>query len=226
MIIGWHDERFSGDRMANGEKVYECLLGDSGVSIEIPYVCEDKEHTFEPRFKICINGARQVRPQCVRCGVVDGDSMAAPPGIVRPIDDVLEARFWSRYNRIGDIYKWLWGLKLQDRSARFWAKHYRVMRSRKWKGLRWQVYLRQGRSCKECKTPLGRKGWQCHHLHYNTLGYESSEDVVVLCKACHGKQHETPLPDRITEPYDVDSIYYSAQPLLLRSEREDTEGDN
>jgi 5-methylcytosine-specific restriction endonuclease McrA len=36
---------------------------------------------------------------------------------------------------------------------------------------------------------LGRH-LQVHHLHYDTLGCERPEDVMILCNICHKKEHE------------------------------------
>lgn len=58
---------------------------------------------------------------------------------------------------------------------------------------------------------LARSWWKCHdcgwgarvnhgrhlevhHLHYDSLGREQPEDLVVLCNVCHGKRHGLPEP--------------------------------
>lgn len=38
--------------------------------------------------------------------------------------------------------------------------------------------------------------FQCHHLHYNSLGEEKREDVLYLCKTCHGLGHDLEMASR------------------------------
>jgi 5-methylcytosine-specific restriction endonuclease McrA len=40
--------------------------------------------------------------------------------------------------------------------------------------------------CERC----GRTwGLDAHHLHYHTLGMERMQDLIVLCRPCHEKEH-------------------------------------
>lgn len=49
----------------------------------------------------------------------------------------------------------------------------------------WIKYIR-GNECQKCKS---KKGLQVHHIRYDSLGNEAGEDVIVLCKECHKKEH-------------------------------------
>ncbi|KYK20675.1 hypothetical protein AYK24_09800 [Thermoplasmatales archaeon SG8-52-4] len=49
----------------------------------------------------------------------------------------------------------------------------------------WIIKVRRGR-CEKCGST---KKLQVHHLNYKNVGNEHGEDVVVLCKKCHLKEH-------------------------------------
>ena len=53
-----------------------------------------------------------------------------------------------------------------------------------WKELSRRMRRERGR-CELCSGPAE----QVHHLHYETLGYEGLDDVIVLCERCHSKIH-------------------------------------
>lgn len=45
------------------------------------------------------------------------------------------------------------------------------------------------------------QGLNVHHLHYDTLGEESDEDVQVLCPGDHNITHDRPAPMPILDPF-------------------------
>src|SRR5271170_3260018 len=47
------------------------------------------------------------------------------------------------------------------------------------------------------------QGLNVHHLNYECLGNERPEDVEVLCRMCHAKEHEKPVD---FTPYRVNPI--------------------
>lgn len=70
-------------------------------------------------------------------------------------------------------------------------------RTANWRALRKALVADDGDcSCYLCgKRKWGRRGASkfrahLHHLHYNTVGHESPEDVVVLCPGCHQLVHD------------------------------------
>ena len=46
--------------------------------------------------------------------------------------------------------------------------------------------VRRSCGCAICKTT---RHLCVHHLHYKTIGSESNEDVMVVCRLCHGRIH-------------------------------------
>jgi hypothetical protein len=57
---------------------------------------------------------------------------------------------------------------------------------RYWQNLRYLKFAASGWACEKCgaKTEL-----QCHHRHYDSVGYEEPEDLMTLCHQCHAKTH-------------------------------------
>ena len=60
----------------------------------------------------------------------------------------------------------------------------KYMRSKEWKAKRQEKLEACDHKC-ECEGGCYRKATQIHHLHYDTLGEESMEDLQALCPKCH-----------------------------------------
>lgn len=60
----------------------------------------------------------------------------------------------------------------------------KYMRSKEWKAKRQEKLEVCDHKC-ECEGGCYRKATQVHHLHYDTLGEESMEDLQALCPKCH-----------------------------------------
>ena len=60
----------------------------------------------------------------------------------------------------------------------------KYMRSKEWKAKRREKLDACDHKC-ECEGGCYRKATQIHHLHYDTLGEESTEDLQALCPKCH-----------------------------------------
>ncbi|MYB00219.1 HNH endonuclease [Candidatus Poribacteria bacterium] len=60
----------------------------------------------------------------------------------------------------------------------------KYMRSKEWKAKRQEKLEACDHKC-ECEGGCYRKATQIHHLHYDTLGNESMEDLQALCPKCH-----------------------------------------
>ena len=57
-----------------------------------------------------------------------------------------------------------------------------------------------GQKCAKCGLENApKKKYVVHHRHYRTLGHESPEDVVMLCKACHADLHARAKTFQLTE---------------------------
>ncbi|MDE0636585.1 MAG: HNH endonuclease signature motif containing protein [Candidatus Poribacteria bacterium] len=88
----------------------------------------------------------------------------------------------------------------------------KYMRSKEWKAKRQEKLEACDHKC-ECEGGCYRKATQIHHLHYDTLGDESMEDLQALCPKCHmqksrvkGFYGRVPLYCCQTEPIDESRI--------------------
>lgn len=78
------------------------------------------------------------------------------------------------------------GTVLKRGAYREWFPRYNAyLRSWRWRWRRGLVRLRDG-WCRGC----GRRGTDAHHLTYERAGRERLDDLVWLCKSCHGKEHK------------------------------------
>lgn len=55
-----------------------------------------------------------------------------------------------------------------------------------WKKIKEGYIQLYGEKCEVC----GDKGEELHHLHYESLGEEAFDDLVLLCKECHRNEHD------------------------------------
>lgn len=55
-----------------------------------------------------------------------------------------------------------------------------------WKDKKDMIFLVKGKRCENCGS---KKNLVIHHLHYETVGNESSKDVKILCIKCHNEVH-------------------------------------
>jgi len=74
------------------------------------------------------------------------------------------------------------------------------LKSEYWRLLKVNKLIQQNNRCGKC----GKLSEQLdmHHLHYRTLGYETIDDVILLCSGpngCHQKQHNYYGYDRTTD---------------------------
>ena len=64
-----------------------------------------------------------------------------------------------------------------------WYRGY--LESRMWLKKRAFILNRSEGKCERC----GKKAVHVHHKTYERIGYELPEDLMALCKSCHGKEH-------------------------------------
>lgn len=71
-----------------------------------------------------------------------------------------------------------------------WRNEYeKHLNSPKWKKFRSSILKSYDNICQKCKNKFNAKILHVHHLHYNTLGDEKPEDVLLVCKPCHEEIH-------------------------------------
>lgn len=81
------------------------------------------------------------------------------------------------------------------RSNNHWKQVYNLyLKSPEWRIFRWSVRKHYNFTCQRCGIMPSSRDQHVHHLHYETAGAESFDDVTLLCRACHELEHD------ITEP--------------------------
>jgi len=63
------------------------------------------------------------------------------------------------------------------------------LKSRYWDNLRHKKICSTGSWCERCEEYVIYEDAQVHHKTYERLGFEWLEDLEVLCKCCHEKEH-------------------------------------
>lgn len=84
------------------------------------------------------------------------------------------------------LYRFLRGTYDKKRRDLFWQYHNAYMHSTRWHILRAKLLTESNYQCASCQS---KQVLQLHHRHYHTLGCESVDDVIVLCKKCHEMLH-------------------------------------
>lgn len=66
------------------------------------------------------------------------------------------------------------------------------------------VLQRANRLCESCGAlaPL-----ELHHLHYETEGCETPDDLEALCRVCHKHRHTAPNGDFYVDPQEMDAVW-------------------
>ena len=68
-----------------------------------------------------------------------------------------------------------------------WDSYAEYLKSTEWESIRKDVKLRDRDACRSCRK---EEDLQCHHWRYpKNWDDDSSENVVLLCKACHEELH-------------------------------------
>lgn len=69
--------------------------------------------------------------------------------------------------------------------------YYTYLKSPEWLNIRLDFITNMDYTCQRCsqryENSLGLL--HVHHLHYRSLGAEESEDLELLCKGCHAREH-------------------------------------
>lgn len=92
------------------------------------------------------------------------------------------------------------------------TKYREYLRSPEWRARRARALVAAARRCSRCQQIGGVL--DVHHLTYANLGAESDEDLEVLCRTCHDKEHgkrrlverERTNPHEIVEPRSMGQI--------------------
>jgi 5-methylcytosine-specific restriction endonuclease McrA len=65
-------------------------------------------------------------------------------------------------------------------------KYREYLQSDEWAQLKIDLFKDRGYKCEECGN---KKRLAIHHLTYENIYNENSEDLIILCEKCHKKAH-------------------------------------
>lgn len=65
----------------------------------------------------------------------------------------------------------------------------KYLKSSKWRSFRKKIIEDRNYQCQRCRNKFGTKSLQIHHITYQQIFNETPEDVLLLCKGCHKKEH-------------------------------------
>ncbi|WP_439132390.1 HNH endonuclease [Polaribacter sp.] len=68
-------------------------------------------------------------------------------------------------------------------------EYLKYLNSKEWKEKRDTVLKLRGRSCERCKANLKGKIADIHHKTYKNIFNEKLDDLEILCRKCHKKEH-------------------------------------
>lgn len=74
------------------------------------------------------------------------------------------------------------------KTGRYSREYLSYLASDEWEDIRQAKLNKVGRACEMCKAT---SNLQVHHKDYDQgFGYETEQDLIVLCDRCHKKEHE------------------------------------
>lgn len=72
-----------------------------------------------------------------------------------------------------------------------------TLASPRWQQLKWRRIMRAGFACERCglryrglRVTGAMRWFELHHRHYETVGHETIDDVLILCRLCHRIVHD------------------------------------
>jgi 5-methylcytosine-specific restriction endonuclease McrA len=79
------------------------------------------------------------------------------------------------------------------------SEYQALLRSSRWQAMRRDRLVERGWKCERCRSLA--YDLQLHHRHYDTLGDERDEDLVLLCPPCHRRADAERMREREAEQW-------------------------
>ena len=116
--------------------------------------------------------------QCGKCGrQSNGVKKSEYAGTPQPFDEDLKSRFDEYCMKVRDRFQVVFGYDH--------AVYERYLNGDEWHHKSMSKLDDAGHECEQC----GGTAYECHHLHYDTIGEEQISDLMALCHACHMEIH-------------------------------------
>lgn len=150
------------------------------------------EHEFEVAKYSYDSGVVHVLSKCIKCDKFlksykkkDVDLESLP---LR--DSGRELEFNEKLRECNRIFnekvkelKTFWKKNSNEWTIQTW--YYGYLESNMWRRKRDFILKRNNYKCERCGSPAKF----VHHITYERIGYEKPEDLMAVCKSCHGKEH-------------------------------------
>ncbi len=132
---------------------------------------------------------------------IRGTRFRAGIGNVRPVAPIT-SRYASRSASSCATAVWrscsaAWQSLNSRWAARLTLTYSQVLRSHRWRQLKWRRLMVAGFACERClsafvgrRTRDAMKCFELHHTNYDRVGSEGIDDVRVVCAACHSIIHD------------------------------------
>ena len=88
----------------------------------------------------------------------------------------------NKYKKIKQSKK-----SIKNQKKKWFAKYRKYLLSDEWAQIRIDLFNHRGKQCELC---LSKNKLEVHHLTYKNIFNEEPEDLMILCKSCHKKQHK------------------------------------
>lgn len=138
--------------------------------VTVRYVQSDGQERFQEKCPACLHVNPQAKTNWGRANA------AAHYGSWRVNNAIDRNEFtaMSESDRVRYARRWIWRARYEEH-----------MQSPEWARIRQEVIERANGLCETCYAP----GAHVHHLTYDRLGSEELEDLELLCRPCHWKEH-------------------------------------
>lgn len=132
---------------------------------------------FEYKLIIVSNGTRRVWEICKKCKHTGSKNFKLKDFDLSKLEKVFNSDISEKRKELVDHWE---QFELKNIS-----KYRLYLQSEEWKKKRNQVIERDNGFCRRCSN----KGTDVHHLHYNNIYNEDLNDLILLCRSCHEKEH-------------------------------------
>lgn len=90
--------------------------------------------------------------------------------------------------------------RLAVKYFKMFTEYYTYIKSKEWFDLKIDIIQKRGCLCEVCKKPKNPAALQLHHLSYKRLFNELPQDLLLICRKCHMKEHgltKKPIPKKL-----------------------------
>lgn len=128
--------------------------------------------------------------------------LCARDGSEKPTDKNKQSSLFLRKAGVSEAPK-----KEKKKYSDYKDLYYDYLNSDQWRLMRDGLFYRRGKKCESCGST---EDIQVHHLHYKNVFKEKAEDLEILCRSCHEKEHNINQPEYTLVDWmdDINKVEY------------------